>query len=86
MELEEAVKYLKNINDKDLWIKGYVYGTEAIETILKALENSISKDKIKERIQDLKLSGGSDGKDLIENKIRDITIEILEELMEDKQC
>lgn len=44
----------------------------------------VSKQKIKERIKELKLSGGSDGKDNIENLARELAIEILEELLEDK--
>ena len=47
-------------------------------------KNSILKQKIKERIKELKLSGGSDGKDNIENLTRELAIEILEELLEDK--
>ena len=43
MNIEEAKKYCKQIKDKDLWKIGYVYGGEAIETVLSELEN---KDKV----------------------------------------
>lgn len=45
-ELEEAVKYLKTIKDTDLLKAGYVYGTEAIETVLNYIENSIQKENM----------------------------------------
>ena len=43
MDIEEAKKYCKQIKDKDLWKIGYVYGREAIDTVLSELEK---KDKI----------------------------------------
>ena len=43
MDIEEAKKYCKQIKDKDLWKIGYVYGGEAIETVLSELEK---KDRI----------------------------------------
>lgn len=52
-ELEEAVKYLKTIKDTDLLKAGYVYGTEAIETVLNYIENSISKETIKEKEKEI---------------------------------
>lgn len=45
-KLEEAVKYLKIIKDTDLLKAGYVYGTEAIETVLNYIENSIQKENM----------------------------------------
>lgn len=50
MELEEAKKYLKLMKmDKNNLNKiGYVYGTEAIKTVLEALENSIPRKKIED--------------------------------------
>lgn len=52
-ELEEAVKYLKIIKDTELLKAGYVYGTEAIETVLNYIENSIPKKVIEEKIKEL---------------------------------
>lgn len=43
MQIEEAKKYCKQIKDRDLWKVGYVYGSEAIETVLNELEK---KDKV----------------------------------------
>ena len=50
MDIAEAKKYCKQIKDKDLWKIGYVYGREAIETVLSELEkkeaiiNEMAKD------------------------------------------
>lgn len=38
MQIEEAKKYCKQIKDRDLWKVGYVYGSEAIETVLNCIE------------------------------------------------
>ena len=54
MKLEEAIKYLKIMKDKDLCEQGYVYGNEAIETVLKEQKNRIPKKKIKDKIKLLK--------------------------------
>ena len=43
----------------------------------------IPKRKVKDFIKELKLSGGSDGKDNVENLARELAIEILEELLEE---
>lgn len=47
-------------------------------------EKFIAKQKVYEEIENLKLSGGSDGKDNIENLARELAIEICKELLEDK--
>ena len=39
-------------------------------------------DETREKIADLKLSGGSNGKDEIESQIRELTIENLEQILE----
>lgn len=43
----------------------------------------VSKQKVKDGIEELKLSGGSNGKDDIENLARELIIDVLEELLED---
>lgn len=43
MDIEEAEKYCNLIKERDLWNAGYVYGKEAIETVLSELKK---KDKI----------------------------------------
>ena len=40
--------------------------------------------KVKDVIKDIKLSGGSNGRDDIENLVRELIIDVLEELLEDK--
>lgn len=46
--------------------------------------NSIPKQKVKDKIEELKLSGGSNGKDNVENLARELATEALEELLEEK--
>lgn len=41
MNIVEAVEYLKLIKEEDLKKLGYVYGKEAIDTILNVLEQKI---------------------------------------------
>ena len=55
MELEKAIKYLKLMKmDKNNLNKiGYVYGTEAIKTVLQELKNRIPKKKIEDKIEEL---------------------------------
>ena len=44
----------------------------------------IPKEKVKDKIEEIKLSGGSNGKDNVENLARELVIEVLEELLEEK--
>lgn len=48
-------------------------------------ENFVSKKKIKDKIEDLKMSGGSDGKDSIENTARELAIEALQDILEESE-
>lgn len=83
MELEEAIKYLKIIKmDKNNLNKiGYVYGTEAIETVLQVLENSIPKKKIEDEIEELK--NMKVGGEVFTTAVN-FAIKELQELLEDK--
>lgn len=62
MELKEAIEILKSLQlDRKSFIEDeaehnsiFMQDYEAIETVLQALDNSISKDKIKEKIEELK--------------------------------
>ena len=45
----------------------------------------VSKQKVKDKIEELKLSGGSNGKDNVENLARELVIEALEELLEESK-
>lgn len=59
-----------------------IINREQAKGIIKELEQDYVPIKIiKNRIKDLKLSGGSNGKDEIENQAREFAIEILEELL-----
>ena len=47
--------------------------------------NCISKEKVKDKIEDLKMSGGSDGKDNTENTARELAIEALQNILEESE-
>jgi len=100
MKLEESKKYLEimtktfdikcpNINERNI----NRLKVEAIETVLQALENSISKDKVKEKIEELNKNidlsidnskGGLD-EDFINKGTKLLAQKrILKELLEDK--
>ena len=46
---------------------------------------SVSIEKIKEKIEDLKMLGGSDGKDNTENTARELAIEALQNILEESE-
>lgn len=46
--------------------------------------SSIPKQKVKDKIEEIKLSGGSNGKDNVENLARELATEVLEELLEEE--
>ena len=97
MELKEAIKIVKEIithkDDVDI-----AYGTkitrpytidheqiQAIETVLQALENSISKKNIEDEIEDWKNVNKLESKALYnQDELVKIIIKILQELLEDK--
>lgn len=54
-----------------------------VENISKETKKEFEQ-KVKDKIEKLKLSGGSDEKDNVENLVRELAIEVLEELLEDK--
>lgn len=45
--------------------------------------DSIPKQKVKDKIEEVKLSGGGNGKDNVENLARELVIDVLEELLEE---
>mgnify|MGYP001085172582 CR=1 FL=1 len=82
-------KYKKKIAELEEHQEKFYNGELYTAKQLKQIEENqkkyfINKQKVKERIKELKLSGGSDGKDNIENLARELAIEICEELLEDK--
>lgn len=58
---------------------------EANNIAIKNMTEYVSKAEIKDKIEDLKMSGGSDGKDNIENTVRELVIEVLQELLEESE-
>lgn len=46
-------------------------------------QNYIPKQKVKDKIEEVKLSGGGNGKDNVENLARELVIDVLEELLEE---
>lgn len=77
-ELEEAIKYLKIIKDTDLLKAGYVYGTEAIETVLNYIENSIPKQTLIEKIRERQFELQQEYKEFKD----DIKLNTLQDLLE----
>ena len=96
INLVEAISLLKEMQETNrAWLKEtknenceklYLRDIEAIEIVLKALENSISKDKIKEKIEELedKICGN----DLYLGEKQSMQFDLLravkKELLEDK--
>lgn len=81
----EAIDENGNIIDKEadrlatIFNEAWYY----IEQLENKLADSTPNSVIREKIEDLNFSGGNDGKDEIENQIRQFTIEILEEILKE---
>ena len=72
MSEEEVIKYLKNIKDKDLWIRGYVYGKKAIDTALQLLEQKDTRiDELEKALVDEAIKSTEKIKEL-NNKINKV--------------
>lgn len=90
-KLQKENEELKNeIMEKDLEIIGKEEYTKAsmgeiIEKYYTANEDCVTKQKIKDKIEDLKMSGGSDGKDNTENTVRELVIEVLQEILNESE-
>lgn len=88
MDLEEAIENLKEYrNIKEFITENGSYGNtnllnNSIETVLQALENSVSKDIIREKIEEIKEDKHSKYFEmfLVDRDIEK-TIDILEELL-----
>ncbi len=72
---EENQKYIVQLTDEQY--------RNLVDIIRKESKKEFEQ-KVKDKIEDLKLSGGSNGKDNVENLARELVIEVLEELLEDK--
>lgn len=71
---EENKKYIVQLTDEQY--------RNLVDTIRKKVKQEFEQ-KVKDGIEELKLSGGSNGKDDIENLARKLIIDVLEELLED---
>lgn len=97
MELKEAIEKCKKYTQDslDIWAIPSSYECEelriAIDTVLEELDNSISKDKIENKIKELKekLENVKNKEDRIRNGIAVIALEYcidsINELLEDKE-
>lgn len=88
MELEEAKLYLEHTGEDDFNLEKYQAQNrkEAIETVLQALDNSISKDKVKEKIEKIKENTANIGLFVDAELMNraDAKVQVLKELLEDK--
>lgn len=48
-------------------------------------ENVIPIQKVKDKIENLKMSGGSDGKDNTENTVQELVIEALQDILDESK-
>ena len=74
-----AIKY-RNIR-QDAYIQGRAEEQQKARQIIN--ENYIPVQKIKDKIEDLKMSGGSNGKDNTENTVREWVIEVLQDILDE---
>lgn len=74
-ELEENKKYIVQLTDEKY---------KNLVDIIKKEAKQEFEQKVKDGIEELKLSGGSNGKDDIENLARELIIDVLEKLLEVK--
>lgn len=78
-ELENSIANLAELEQKDKRIQELE--EENYIQKIQIYENSIPKQAVINKIEDLKLSGGSNGKDNIENLARELVIDILQEFL-----
>lgn len=69
-ELEEENETLKNVVSE-------IFNSEDVT------DKYIPVSLVEEKIEDLKMSGGSDGKDNIENTTRELVIEVLQDILDE---
>ena len=78
-ELQKKNEELKNLMAHKNW-----YTQKLEEDLFENASNYvIKKEKVKDKIEDLKMSGGSDGKDNIENTARELVIEVLQDILDE---
>ena len=87
-KLKQQIKELQKKNDelKKLMAHKNWYTQKLEEDLFENARNYvIKKQKIKDKIEDLKMSGGSDGKDNTENTARELAIEALQDILEESE-
>ena len=87
-ELEFKVEKLQKENEelKKLMAHKNWYTQKLEEDLFENASNYVvSKQIIKDKIEDLKMSGGSDGKDNTENTARELAIEALQNILEESE-
>ena len=95
-ENEELKKNYNSLIDKLILIEKLQKENEELKEELETEQNErllcyirerqmISVQKIKGKIEDLKMSGGSDGKDNTENTARELAIEALQDILEESE-
>ena len=79
-ELIEKIQKENELAKKQVeYDKTHIYTPQTIKL------NYIPVQKIKGKIEDLKMSGGSDGKDNTENTARELAIEALQDILEESE-
>ena len=84
-ELIEKMKIEKLQKENELAKKQVEYDKTHIYTPQTIKLNYIPVQKIKGKIEDLKMSGGSDGKDNTENTARELVIEALQDILDESK-
>lgn len=85
---EEHIKRLQKENEelRAKWDKDtHILQNELDLTNADKINNYIPIQKLKDKIEDLKMSGGSDGKDNTENTARELAIEALQNILEESE-
>ena len=70
---------LEKEKSKYEWIRRNCLSQELVNKLY------IPIQKVKDKIKDLKMSGGSDGKDNIENTARELVVEVLQDILDESK-
>ena len=82
--LEEQKQKDKRIKELEAKLEFKQWGDLDNTQFEEYMSQFVPKQKVKDKIEELKLSGGSNGKDNVEDLARELVIEALEELLEEK--
>lgn len=84
LKLCEIIEKLQKENEQLKEINEELSENKLLQDI-EIKKNFIPKQTIKDKIEDLKMSGGSDGKDNIENTVRELVIEVLQDILDESE-